>query len=141
MSRTIWFIGAGALILGVIVGGAGVETYHHTASAHLRELFNQKLRCNGLGKKYADLKSSSAGPISSIYVLERVDYSESRNSCVAEITNNVSVLGRPDLETWNVQIVDVGTQEIMTIYPCPKGSDCVSMLNLAKPEFEKIVGQ
>jgi hypothetical protein len=118
-----------------------VETYHRTSMVHARESFNLRLRCNEIGGRYAKSRTSSAGQRIEFYGLDRVDYSESRNSCIAELTQNTLVSGHPESEIWDVQIVDLATDEILDLFPCAKGGDCVDALSRAQSEFNKSVGR
>jgi hypothetical protein len=127
-------------MVGTVIGAVGVEAYHRTALTRSRELFNQKLRCSSLGQNYATENSSSIGPTLRNYTLNRVDFSESRNSCIAEIIYSQSMLGRPDLDIWNVQIVDLATKELLMLNQCANGPDCSSAFQRTGPEFDKLRG-
>ncbi len=67
--------------------------------------------------------------------LNLVDYSASRNSCFAELTNGLSVLGQKDSAM--VQIVDLTTHESLKIEPC--STDCVEALNRGQTDFANFV--
>jgi hypothetical protein len=135
VSKRIWLIGILSVILGVLLGGIAVEMYHHTSQAHKRESFNQRMRCNNLGKKYAESQSSSFGLASNVYILDLVDYSESRNSCIAELTYVMSV---PEQKNYSmVEIVDLTTQESLKIEPC--STDCGEAMNRGQSDFASFV--
>lgn len=128
----------GALMLGVLLGGGGVEAYHRTALAHSKELFNQKIRCNSLGRKYAQSESSVFGIVSNQYSMALVDFSQSRSSCVAELMNHLAVQGKPDVSL--IQIVDLNSTEILKIEPCQPSGDCTDAMKRARPEFDQFLG-
>ena len=136
MSRRIWIFVTVLLISGILLGGISVEVYHRTSQVRRRETFNQKTRCNSLGKKYAESQSASFGLATNVYVVNLVDYSESRNSCIAELTNRLSVPGHKDASM--VEIVDLTTQESLKIEPC--GTDCTEALNQGQIDFATFVG-
>jgi hypothetical protein len=135
VSNRIWLIGIVSLVSGILVGGFAVEMFHRSSQALIRETFNQKMRCNGLGKKYAESQSSSFGLTGNVYVLDLVDYSESRNSCVAELTHELSIPGHKGISL--IEIVDLTTQESLKIEPC--GADCVEAMNRGQSDLASFV--
>ena len=135
MPKRIWLIGILSVVSGILLGGTAVEIYHRTSQAQKKESFNQRMRCNSLGKKYAESQSSSFGRASNVYVLDLVDYSESRNSCLAELTHQLSVPGSKD---WSiVEIVDLTTQESLKLEPC--GADCGEAMNRGQSDFSNFM--
>jgi hypothetical protein len=68
-----------AFLVGVLVGTGSVEAFHMIRDRNHRQVFEEKIRCKGLAEVY--VKSNSEDE--SFVLLERVDYSPARNSCIA----------------------------------------------------------
>lgn len=88
------------LILGAIIGGGGVESFHRVRDRQRHEIFEQRLRCKQLADAYAKSNSDDSTTV----FIERIDFSSRRNSCLAAVSTAHRNL-------WNYDVVDVITGE------------------------------
>ncbi len=139
MSKKSWLFAACALLLGLVVGAGGNEMIHRVSKAHSKEVFAEKIKCNALAKRYIESQSSSSIFMSNVLALNAVDYSPSRNSCIALLDQSMMTPSRPDLPIHTIQVVDIGTEEVLKSLPCPKDGACLDYRNQAHTEFEKAV--
>jgi hypothetical protein len=99
-----------SFIVGLISGGGVVEMHYRSSAQQDRFLFENKLRCQALAKKYEDDNTSLA--VSTVSSVSTVDYSPARHSCVAEVVRNMGSVSA-------YIVVDLGTNEtIYTSTPC-----------------------
>lgn len=153
LPRKTWLIAIASLIAGILIGGGGVEahlgstaTRQRAILARSKQVFDQKLTCNRLGKKYVEentdataLNADATILLQHVYTLEQVDFSEQKNSCVAMVTSLTDTTGKPPAEIWRLQIVDLGTEEILDVDSCPEHGDCQYAHSVLDPEFKKMV--
>jgi hypothetical protein len=78
MTRRSWIISAAMLLIGLVIGGGGVEGYHRFYTKKAQELFSQRLRCKGLADHYVKQQSTDSMTV----ILYNVDYSTTSNSCI-----------------------------------------------------------
>ena len=124
-----------ALVGGIVLGAAtteGFDVYRQSQNSgrrsHDSEVFQQRVHCKAVAdayvKEHTDLKDNSETGASAM--LDKVDYSPARNSCVAEL-ERTDDLGRTMRESSRVQ--DLLSGEILF-----STSDTGSCLEL-KPEL------
>lgn len=137
MSRTIWLTAAGAFIVGALIGGGAVETYHRASMAQSKELFNLKIRCSAIGKKYVQESSSYLPGVSMGYSLMQVDYSAARNACVGLIMYQSQATGSSASAA--VETVDLNSTGTLSITPCHASTDCNDALTKEHKVFDRVV--
>jgi hypothetical protein len=116
-----------AFVVGLISGGAVVEVHYRSSAQQDRSLFENKLRCQALAKKYENDNRNFAA----LTVVLTVDYSQARHTCVAEIVRNESVISSYD-------VVDLGTKETLYASVCRTGADC-NLRSAQDAAFKKAV--
>jgi hypothetical protein len=104
----LWF-----LLLGVILGGGSVEFGHRHFDARSKAAFEQRARCKSLADRYARETTNDTQAA----ILERVDFSPSRNSCFAEFRGYAD-----DVRSW--ELVDLLSGEETLIGLCNENRDC-----------------
>jgi hypothetical protein len=130
---------AALLVSGLIIGAGSVEAFHSIHDRQKHELFEQKLRCKTLGETYAKKASDE---YTSVF-LDRVDFSKTRNSCVASVLNTSA--GR----FMTYQVVDVVTGDLLSTGSCDdkdsqsrsfcgKGKD-ISLIQERDAAFDRLV--
>ncbi|HXJ89128.1 MAG TPA: hypothetical protein VMS18_20085 [Candidatus Binatia bacterium] len=124
--KKLWLLVIVALV-GISVGAAIDEALHAARNrkrqAKVRdsnELFQHRLRCKAVADDYAKQNSDDSGTL----ILERVDFSPSRNSCIAAFTRWTT--GKLKLQRCNclIEIHDYLTVDLLsgeTLY----SDDCV----------------
>ena len=127
-------------VIGILCGGLAVEAGHIFRDGHRHEVFEERLRCKALAEAY--VKGQSEEPYT---MLERVDFSPSRNSCIAAIHK---VTFPHSDQTFNV--VDVISGEVLSHSWCAGDDETsksycgngknISLRNEYKRGFEKTVG-
>ncbi len=70
------------LVIGVLLGGITIEAIHIFRDKHRHEVFEQRQRCKSLADAYVKANWSE---LESYTTLDRADFSQSRNSCIAAI--------------------------------------------------------
>lgn len=91
-----------------LCAGAGLdEALHAFRQRNIAQSFQQRMRCRRLADEFAKKESSE---------IEQVDFSPSRNSCVASTLRGRAVQDG-DLE-WTYQTVDIVTGETLFIRSC-----------------------
>ena len=128
------------LIAGIVLGAAATEGFNvyrqsHDSyrQSHDSQIFQERLRCNAVADAY--VKEKSTNPESFLLILDKVDYSPARNSCVAELER---VYISAPLETENVQ--DLLSGETLFSANCTK--DCVAemqKLMFVNPAFDYVI--
>lgn len=128
---------------GALIGAAGVQAIHVIHDRTDDALFKQRLRCKALADKYVKDNTSSLNKV----VINRVEFSRSRNSCVVATTEHFSAqpledamvqkglgtLGSSPAEDTVIKIVDLLTGEQLFTRTCTKFDECV-VLSLQKQE-------
>ena len=122
-----------ALIAGIVLGVEATEGFNIYRQSHDSQIFQERLRCNAVADAY--VKEKSTNPESFLLILDKVDYSPARNSCVAELER---VYISAPLETENVQ--DLLSGETLFSANCTK--DCVAemqKLMFVNPAFDYVI--
>ncbi len=128
-----------ALIFGIVLGAASTEGIHFYRQSYDSRIFQQRARCRAVAdayvKKNTDLSDSSL--TGSSVILEKVDYSPARNSCVAELNSTYFAPGG-GLKFYSVQ--DLLSGESLFTVDCNK--DCIEVLlkmNWIDPAFDYVM--
>lgn len=136
MSRKTWSLILGLFIAGALLGGVSVEIYNQTHFAQSKELFNERLRCNGLAQRYAETRTGSARHGTVAYMVRRVDYSESRTSCIAEMDLTYSSPA-PIADERALELVDLATNEVLEEQGC--SGDCSDLIGWTENKFRGLI--
>src|SRR6266849_4315477 len=129
MKGRVFLAGLVGLVLGAVIGLCASAIYYRRSSA----LFANRLRCRAIGEEYVARALGSP-------VLDKVDFSPARNSCVAAMQSHY-------LGFWNYQVADVVSNETLFAESCNyDGGKCgggvdVKFLNEREKAFKKAVGQ
>jgi hypothetical protein len=111
--KKLWVVA----LLGALIG-AGLVQAIHTVRDRQRasdRLFEQRLRCKDLAEAYVNKESNKSDVLETAVGLERVDFSSSRNSCIASTFGGEYSRSRTVLD---YQVVDVISQEILYSGSC-----------------------
>jgi len=81
MARKIAIV---ALIGGIFLGAAATESFDAYRQSRDSQAFQERLRCKAAADAYVKQENSS-DPDRVFWMLDKVDYSPARNSCVAEL--------------------------------------------------------
>jgi len=118
LTKKLWHLVL-AVLIGICVGAALDETLHTVRNRNSQarerdgnELFQRRLRCKSEADDYARKSSES----NSALVVERVEYSPIRRSCIASFTR---ITSGKRAELWSYETIDILTSE--TLY----SEDCV----------------
>jgi len=125
------------LAVGLFVGFGADEIYRRVIERQSKGAYNRIMYCNALGAKYA--KTAPSAP-SILYSVVQVNYSRSRNSCIAQyIVTDIGDNGKPDLRT--LLIIDLKTQETLSHVPCDTDKDqyCAAVMKESEQKFSKLV--
>lgn len=122
------------LLLGMILGGGSVEYGHRHFDARSKAAFEQRARCKSLADRYARASTNDTQAA----ILERVDFSPSRNSCFAEIHLGYA----DDVRGW--ELVDLLSGKETLIGLCNESRDCgngrdIKMEKDLNAEFEHAI--
>jgi hypothetical protein len=105
-------------LIGICVGAALDETLHTVRNRKSqaqeqvsKELFQRRLRCKSEADEYAKKQSDDT----SSFVLEQVEYSPVRHSCVASFTR---ITTGKRLELWSYETIDILTGESLFSEEC-----------------------
>jgi hypothetical protein len=107
-------------LIGIGVGAALDETWHavrnpkaqaQAQEPNSNELFQRRLRCKSEADDYARKSSES----NSSLVVDKVEYSPSRHSCIASFTRITSGAGT---ELWSFETIDILTSETLFSEEC-----------------------
>jgi hypothetical protein len=104
-----------ASVLSAFVGAGIVETAHLVRDRRGRDMFAQRLQCKRLAEQYLEKNSSEYHNV----MLERVEFSVPRNSCVASIAE---ISSTPPADTWTYQVTDVISNENLYMDLCIESS-------------------
>jgi hypothetical protein len=79
-----------ALIAGIVLGAAAMESFNIYRQSHDSRIFQERAHCKAVADAYVKEKSPDLkeDPFAKSYItvtLDKVDYSPARNSCVAEL--------------------------------------------------------
>ena len=102
------------LIGGILVGAAVSEGFHLLRGRHQRESFQRRVQCRNLAKIYAASNSDDNTSV----LLDRVDFSSARNSCVVS-------LSEASFSLWHYEVVDIVTGDRLYLGTC-NGKDPTS---------------
>jgi len=128
MNKKLWLCGA----IGALVGAAGMQTAHVINDRH--ELFAQRLRCKALADKYVKEHSS---PHFSV-IIDRVEFSASRSSCIASTAEQIGDVRAPALSwDWTYEVVDLLNGETIAMLPCSGRDECVQKMQEREQAFQK----
>lgn len=97
------------LILGLIFGALAFQLRQQHHEQKSKQVFEQRIRCKAIADKYV-VQNEDA-------VLQEVEYSAQRNSCMAAI----HTLGK-DLRGWD--LVDLLSGETINLGMCDESKDC-----------------
>jgi hypothetical protein len=137
LNRKLWLYVA----VGILVGAAGVQGIHLIHDRTDDALFKQRLRCKALADKYVKDNTSSLNKV----LINRVEFSRTRNSCIVATTEHFSAqpledamvqkglgtLGSSPAESTIIEIKDLLTGEELFTRTCTKFNECV-LLGLQK---------
>src|ERR1035441_2561498 len=73
-----------ALIAGIVLGAAATEGFNVYRQSHDSQIFQERLRCKAVADAYVK-EENSTDPEHVSWILDKVDYSPARNSCVADV--------------------------------------------------------
>ena len=73
-----------ALIAGIVLGAAATEGFNFYRQSHDSHVFQERLRCKAVADAYVK-EENSTDPWHGSWILDKVDYSPARNSCVADV--------------------------------------------------------
>jgi hypothetical protein len=112
-NRKLWL----CVVVGALLGAAGVQAAYEIRDRNSRERFEQRLRCKALADKYVKVRSSTV-------ILSHVEFSRSRSSCIASTFEQLGLdaaretqlgLGASTEHTNAFTVVDLLTgEELMT---------------------------
>ena len=105
--RRLWPFALVALV-GLSVGAALDEVRHRVRGRNSDEVFQRRMRCRDLAEGYSKKQVGDR-----VNVLDRVDYSPSRNSCIAAISAMEGWAAG-----WHYETVDVITGETLFSGDC-----------------------
>jgi hypothetical protein len=133
-----------ALIAGIVLGAAtteGFNVYRQSQDSyrqsHDNQIFQQRARCKTAADAYVkeNTNLNDNGVTGKSVTLDKVDYSPSRNSCVAELeTTNYFKGGALVFES----VQDLLSGEALLSVDCTKGCDLLK-LRLVSPAFDYIM--
>jgi hypothetical protein len=142
MNKKLMFCAA----IGAVVGAAVVQTGHLIADRSTHEAFGQRLRCKALADKYVKESTQSIS-------LSRVEFSHSRGSCIASISEQLGLgdstaielgLKPPVDHTSMFKVVDLLTGEGLITRTCTSrnvpssdNDECAKTLQEIDEAFEK----
>jgi hypothetical protein len=101
------------IALGLCAGVAFDEAWHTVQPRANAEVFQQRLRCRTLADAYAKKNSDDYSTLE----LERVDFSPTRQSCVASISRAMND-GRGTIRSYDYETVDIMTGETLFSDSC-----------------------
>lgn len=99
---------AAIFVVGILIGASSTAGIYAIRSTETRQFFEQRLRCKELAETYAKKNSDEYTDV----ILDRNDFSKSRNSCIASVD---SVGGD---RFWKFEVVDVVTGELLSTDFC-----------------------
>jgi hypothetical protein len=115
--KTLWLLMLGAVV-GICAGFAIDEALHSARNRQSqakeqdgKELFQRRLRCKSEADDYAKKSSESNSGL----MVERVEFSSARHSCVASFTR---ITSGKRFETWSYETIDILTGEALYSEEC-----------------------
>jgi hypothetical protein len=110
MKTRNWF--ALTALIGLGIGVGSDEVLHAFRERKSAEFFQQRIRCRHLADNYANKESSDFNS----FLIDKVDFSPVRNSCIAS-ASRVRAIPNNGPE-WTYQTVDIVTGEVFFIRSC-----------------------
>ena len=97
-----------------------------------RELFGQRTRCKALADKYV---KEHVSPYNMV-VVDRIDFSHSRSSCIASTDEQLGPIQKTSPD-WTYKVVDLLTGEDLAWVPCSGETECAQSRQKRDEAFDK----
>jgi hypothetical protein len=142
LNKQLWV----CAVVGALVGAAAVQTFHTIHDRRNEDRFKEGLRCKALADKYVkDNASDSKG-----VVVNRVEFSRGRNSCILSVVEHFSTapleqaflehglpkFTSPPLDNYTVKVVDLLTGEELFSRMCNGSNECAQTLQKQEDVFK-----
>jgi hypothetical protein len=130
MDKKLWL----CVLVGALVGAAGVRGAHLISDRNSRELFGQRLRCRGLAEEYVKEHSTPHYTV----VVDHVEFSRSRSSCIAATDEQIGDVRNLSI-SWDLtyKVVDLLTGETINTLRCSGQKDCAQRMQDREQAFQK----